>query len=76
MPRCPRTKVCSRTFELDGNLADSSGHYHDGRALKAIPTFSDGPVGNCVELTERRTSPSGNIADFDRADRPLAGGCG
>ena len=58
-------------YSLDGNFADSSGHYHDGRALDGIPVFSDGPVGNCAELGGEAHVTFGNVGDFDRSD-PLS----
>ncbi len=58
-------------YALDGSFADSSGHYHDGRALNGIPVFADGPVGNCAELGGEAHVSFGNVADFDRSD-PLS----
>ena len=55
-------------YEMDGNFADRSGHYQDGRIRSGMPVFSDGPVGKCAEFEGQARVTFGNIASFDRGD--------
>jgi hypothetical protein len=67
MPPPSRTGLLAH-YEMDGNLADHSGHYLDGRTLAGTPSFSDGPVGNCAEFDAPAHVTFGNVAGFDRGD--------
>jgi hypothetical protein len=55
-------------YEMDGNFADRSGHYQDGRILSGTPAFSDGPVAKCAEFEGRAHVSFGNVANFNRGD--------
>ena len=48
-------------YEMDGNFADRSGHYQDGRILSGTPAFSDGPVAKCAH--EGRPVPIEDLHD-------------
>jgi len=55
-------------YEMEGNFADRSGHYRDGRILSGAPAFSDGPAGKCAEFEGQAHVTFGDIANFDRGD--------
>ncbi len=55
-------------YEMDGNFADRSGHYQDGRILSGAPSFSDGPVGKCAEFEGQAHVQFGDIGNFDSGD--------
>ncbi|MBI3666641.1 MAG: DUF1553 domain-containing protein [Acidobacteria bacterium] len=64
----PPLKGLVAHYELDGNFADTSGHYRHGRILSGEPTYSPGPVGKAVEFDGETQVDFGNIAGFDRSD--------
>jgi uncharacterized protein DUF1553/uncharacterized protein DUF1549/concanavalin A-like lectin/glucanase superfamily protein/cytochrome c len=53
-------------YELDGNLADSSGHYARGRVIKGDLNFGAGMVDKAVEFGGEARVDFGPVADFDR----------
>ncbi len=57
-------------YELDGNLADSSGGYHHARLLKGDPSFGNGPVGRALNIDQPASIEFRGAGDFER-DRPF-----
>jgi hypothetical protein len=55
-------------YELDGSLADSSGHYRHGRTLNGDPTFGGGMVSRAVTLDGQTVLGFGDAASFDTGD--------
>ncbi len=55
-------------YELDGGLADSSGHYRHGRMLSGDPTFGGGMVGRAVSLDGQTVLSFGDAGSFDAGD--------
>jgi hypothetical protein len=55
-------------YELDGNLADSSGHYRHGRIVKGDLGFSSGPVGRRGDFDGETHVDFGDIAGFERGE--------
>ncbi len=55
-------------YDMDGNFADHSGHYQDGRILSGTPAFNDGPVAKCAEFEGQAHVTLGNIATFERSE--------
>ena len=54
-------------YELDGSLADSSGHYQHGRVIRGDVDFPSGRVGKALELG-RGVVEFGRTTAIDRAD--------
>jgi hypothetical protein len=52
-------------YELDGSLADSSGHYQHGRTLFGDPTFGNGMVSRAVSLDGQTQLGFGNVGGFE-----------
>ena len=63
----PSRKSC-RIIELDGSLADSSGHYRQGRTLNGDPTFGGGMVSRAVSLDGQTMLSFGERGAFDADD--------
>jgi hypothetical protein len=55
-------------YDMDGNFADHSGHYQDGRILSGAPAFNDGPVAKCAEFEGQAHVTFGNIASFEHGN--------
>ena len=55
-------------WELDGNLADTSGRYQHGRVLRGTSLFDTGQVGRAAELDGETHLSFGNTVRFDRSD--------
>ncbi len=53
-------------YELDGNLVDSSGHYHPGRIFKGDLSYGTGPVGRQAEFDGQTQVEFGNVGGFER----------
>src|SRR5262249_16179341 len=56
-------------YELDGSLADSSGHYRHGRTLNGDPTFGGGMVSRGVSLDGQTMLSFGDAGAFDTGDQ-------
>ena len=56
-------------YELDGSLADSSGHYRQGRTLTGDPTFGGGMVSRAVSLDGQTMLSFGDAGAFDAGDQ-------
>jgi mono/diheme cytochrome c family protein len=56
-------------YELDGSLADSSGHYRQGRTLNGDPTFGGGMVSRAVSLDGQTTLSFGDAGAFGAGDQ-------
>ncbi len=56
-------------WEFDGHLADTSGRYQHGRAVRGTPLFEAGQVGRALELDgETQVSFGGGALRFDRTE--------
>ncbi|MBO0857965.1 MAG: DUF1553 domain-containing protein [Chloracidobacterium sp.] len=55
-------------YELDGSLADSSGHYRYGRTLNGDPSFGAGMVNRAVSLDGQTVLGFGDTGSFDTGD--------
>ena len=64
----PVEKIMSH-YELDGSLADSSGHYRQGRTLNGDPTFGGGMVSRAVSLDGQTLLSFGDAGAFDAGDQ-------
>ncbi len=58
-------------YQMDGSLADSSGHYLDGRTLKGDPGFTDGQIAKAVSFDAQTLITLGNAGAFER-DQPFS----
>jgi hypothetical protein len=52
-------------YQFDGSLADSSGHYLDGRTVKGDPTFGEGQIAKSVSFDGQTIITLGNAGAFD-----------
>ncbi|HEY3837056.1 MAG TPA: DUF1553 domain-containing protein [Bryobacteraceae bacterium] len=52
-------------YQMDGSLADSSGHYLDGRTVKGDPTFGEGQIAKGVTFDGQTLISLGNSGGFD-----------
>jgi hypothetical protein len=53
-------------YQFDGSLADSSGHYLDGRTIKGDPTFGEGQIAKALSLDGQTVVTLGNAGSFER----------
>jgi hypothetical protein len=53
-------------YQMDGSLADSSGHYLDGRTVKGDPTFGEGQIAKAVSFDGQTIITLGNAGGFER----------
>jgi hypothetical protein len=51
-------------YDFDGSLADSSGHYQNGRTLKGDPTFGAGQVSRAVSFDSQTLVSLGALEGF------------
>src|SRR5438105_3342063 len=58
-------------YEFDGNLADTSGHYHYGRVLKGDLTYGSGAAGRAADFDGETQVTFGHVPSFER-DAPFA----
>ena len=65
LPDAPRDGLLAH-YELDGNLVDSSGHYHRGRIVKGDLGYGTGPVGRMSEFDGQTQVEFGDVGGFDR----------
>jgi hypothetical protein len=57
-------------YAMDGSLADSSGHYVDGRTVKGDPTFGEGQIAKAVSFDGQTVVSLGNGASLEK-DNPF-----
>ncbi len=67
IPEPPREGLLAH-YELDGNVADSSGHYRHGVVLHGDLTYSGGPAGRAADFDGETHVEWGNTAAFDRTE--------
>jgi len=65
LPDAPRDGLLAH-YELDGNLVDSSGHYHHGRIVKGDLGYGTGPVGRQAEFDGQTQVEFGDVGGFER----------
>jgi hypothetical protein len=65
LPDAPRDRLLAH-YELDGNLIDSSGHYHPGRIVKGDLGYGAGPVGRAAEFDGQTHVEFGDTGGFER----------
>jgi len=65
LPDAPRDGLLAH-YELDGNLVDSSGHYHPGRIVKGDLGYGTGPVGRKAEFDGQTQVEFGDVGGFER----------
>lgn len=70
LPEPPRDGLVAH-YEFDGNLADSSGHYHRGRIVKGDVTFGAGAVDKAADFDGQTSADLGHVADLEN-NRPFA----
>ena len=58
----------SAHYELDGSLADTSGHYRHGRTVRGEVTYSAGTVGGSADFSGEAQASFGDTGAFDRSD--------
>src|SRR5581483_5982191 len=58
-------------YELNGNFAYISGHYHHGRTVTGDVSYVAGPAGKAAEFDGETEIALDGIADFDR-DKPFS----
>ncbi len=56
-------------YDLDGSLADSSGHYRHGRTLNGDPTFGAGMVSRAASLDGQTVLSFGDAGAFDAGEQ-------
>ena len=64
MPLPQRTGLAAH-YELDGNLADTSGGYHHAKQMGDEPTYPVGMVGKAVEFNGKSQVSFPGAGDFD-----------
>lgn len=67
LPEAPREGLVAH-YELDGNLADSSGHYRHGRIVKGDLGYEAGPVGRAAEFDGETVADFGDTGGFERTE--------
>jgi hypothetical protein len=67
LPDAPREGLLAH-YELDGNLADSSGHYRHGRILKGDLGYGAGRVGKSAEFDGETHADFGDTGGFERTE--------
>jgi hypothetical protein len=55
-------------YEMDGSLADSSGHYQHGRTLAGDPGFPAGRIARALSLDGQTLVTLGDAAPFERTE--------
>jgi len=65
IPAPPRDGLLAH-YEMDGSVADTSGHYRHGSVLHGDLTYSAGPAGRAADFDGETFVDWGNTADFDR----------
>ena len=55
-------------YAMDGSLADSSGHYLDGRTVKGDPTFGEGQIAKAVSFDGQTVITLGNAGGFESSE--------
>ena len=65
LPDAPREGLLAH-YELDGNLVDSSGHYHQGRIIKGDLGYDTGPVGKQAQFDGQTQVEFGDVGGFER----------
>src|SRR5437879_7866149 len=68
MPRPPEEGLVAH-YELEGHLADTSGHYQHAKIVKGQVTYNPGVVGKAAEFDGETEVELTNTAVFDRANR-------
>jgi len=68
MPKPPQTGLIAH-YEMDGSLADSSGHYARGRILRGEVGFGTGIVDKDADFGNDSVVDFGPVGDFDRGDK-------
>ena len=63
-------------YPLEGDLADTSGQHHDGKAVRGDVVYDDGKMGKAAEFSGETQVSFGNTGDFDRGDRFALALCG
>ena len=56
-------------YPLEGDLTDTSGQHHDGKAVRGGVVYDDGTIGKAAEFSAETQVSLGNIGDFDRGNR-------
>ncbi len=67
MPEPPRQGLVAH-YEMDGNLADSSGNYHHGRVMYGEVGYSPAVEGRGADFDGQTLVELGNTAAFERTD--------
>ena len=67
LPDAPRDGLIAH-YELDGNLADSSGHYRHGRIVKGDLNFDASRVGRAAAFDGETHVDFGNTGGFERGE--------
>jgi len=55
-------------YPFEGDLADASGHYHDGKTVRGEVVYDDGSVGKAADFSGETQVDFGNAGDFDRTE--------
>lgn len=67
LPEAPRDGLLAH-YELDGNLADTSGHYQHGKTLRGDVTYDEGEVSGAASFDGEVQVDLGSTAAFERSD--------
>ena len=67
LPAAPRDGLVAH-YELDGNLADSSGHYRHGRIVKGDLGYDASRVGRAADFDGETQVDFGDTGGFERSE--------
>src|SRR5260370_11332113 len=67
IPEPPRDGLVAH-YEMDGSVADTSGHYRHGSLLRGDLGYSAGPVGRAADFDGEAHVAWGDTAAFDRTE--------
>jgi hypothetical protein len=67
IPESPRDGLVAH-YEMDGSVADTSGHYRHGSLLRGDLGYSAGPVGRAADFDGEAHVAWGDTAAFDRTE--------
>jgi hypothetical protein len=70
LPEPPREGLLAH-YELDGNLADTSGHYRHGRTIRGDLTYGGGPVARAADFDGEAHVDFGDTARIE-GTRPFS----
>ena len=68
LPSAPRAGLLAH-YELDGHIADTSGHYRHGWAARGEVSYEEGRIGAAAKFDGDSHVDLGQTAEFERTDQ-------